>query len=291
MSTRGWNIVLVMTTLMLGSVSLHLSIRLDQMRAQAELTANRGNRVAPDDPVESKTLGKLRQVLVVDEKPHRLNPRASGVIWKDLASPDLNTYVHRLRDSGCPEPSVRDIITGEVNRQFAAQRALLTTPAGPKFWQTTPELAPAERRALEGQLQILEQDRNETLRALLGVDPAIEQRKSREGITYSDNRLGNLTPEQQDQVSLVREQFNESWRQVQATSAGAPASSPEILAAQLQSLDEERLGRLAKILSPDELAEHELQTSWTALQLRERLRQFSVTDLSLAVGSAVFVPW
>ena len=43
--------------------------------------------------------------------------------WKDLESPDYPTYILNLRNIGCPEQTVRDIIIADVNALYSLKRA------------------------------------------------------------------------------------------------------------------------------------------------------------------------
>src|SRR5712671_1846172 len=49
--------------------------------------------------------------------------------WQEVESPDYPTYVANLRDIGCPEQTIRDIIIADVNSLYAKRRATeLVTP-------------------------------------------------------------------------------------------------------------------------------------------------------------------
>jgi len=126
-------------------------------------------------------------------------------------------------------------------------------------------------------------DREKTvlIRDLLGVDLATELRKSREGVTYPDNRQGFLSPEKQDQVAAVREAMNENWALLQSPEKLA-GMTPDEISAELRQLNEARLAKLAQILTPEELREHELQTSWTAINLRNQLATFQPSATEFA---------
>ncbi|MSU33587.1 MAG: hypothetical protein EXS36_00435 [Pedosphaera sp.] len=275
MSARGLNVILAVVAIVLGSVAANFGLRLRHLQSQADAVAFRDATMDPETtagPVimESSTLPASKENR--EESPPALD-RAS---WKRLEADDYPTYIRNLRQTGCPESTIRDIIMGNLNRNFASQRAQLTTPSVPPFWQSVPKLSGGELQAREEQLRALDQKKKEMLRSLLGIDPGIELRKIRDGFGYTDNRLGGLSEEKQDQVSLVREEQNELWRQVQAAPVD-PAASPDALSLELQRLDEDRLARLAQILRPAELIEHELQTSWTAIQLRESLAGFQTS--------------
>ena len=42
--------------------------------------------------------------------------------WSQLETPDFATYVKNLRGIGCPEPTIRDIIGGELSEIYAQKR-------------------------------------------------------------------------------------------------------------------------------------------------------------------------
>src|SRR6516165_11399960 len=49
--------------------------------------------------------------------------RRQFFMWSELESPDYVTYIANLRDIGCPEQTIRDIIIADVNGLFAKRRA------------------------------------------------------------------------------------------------------------------------------------------------------------------------
>ncbi len=59
-----------------------------------------------------------------DEPKHRpaaLSTHAPAFHWRELDAPDFTTFVTNLRKIGCPEPTIRDIIDGELRDIYAAQ--------------------------------------------------------------------------------------------------------------------------------------------------------------------------
>lgn len=197
--------------------------------------------------------------------------------WSTIEHQDYQTFIRNLRSIGCPEETIRDIVLADVSKLYAARRRQLLQPEPPPYWQTAPKLTPEQLRFRSEELRRLETEKVDTIRKLLGVDPTIEKRKFDTGSTYTDNRLGKLPPEKQDLVSLIREEFNEKWNQLQ-TPVAKSAMSPDEISSQLREFDEQRLARLAEILTPAELDEHELQTSWTSIQLRKRLEGFNASE-------------
>lgn len=237
--------------------------------ARAPLPAYRAEAFTPVEPPGVATPASA--------DPAELPAEPPPFKWSTIESNDYETYIRNLRSIGCPEETVRDIVLADLNKQYSSRRGRLLTPEPPPYWKLPTPPTPEQQAALAAELQKLDSERVSTIRRLLGVDPSIEQLKFNTGFTYTDNRLGNLPPAKQDQASLIREEFNEKWGHVQAA-AGSGDVSPDEITRQLRELDGERLARLAQILSPAELTEHELQTSWTSIQLRERLAGRNPTE-------------
>ena len=270
-------VALILAVIGLGGLAAYQSYRLHSLQALSQTVATTrgaadnwsGFTERPARPTPSPRL---------ESDASDASAASSGFHWRNMETADYRTYVENLRAIGCPEQTVRDIVITDVSRLYASrQAALLTQGKTPKFWQQ-PEPVTEEQSVQQlQQLAPLGREKTETIRSLLAIDPATEQRKSQQGVTYPENRLGNLPLEKQDQVSLVREEFNEKWNQVSAGDRQTESAEDEV-SAELRRLDEERLARLAQILTPQEFQEHELQTSWTAIQLRDQLSAFQPTE-------------
>ena len=74
-------------------------------------------------------------------KPRTLTQIVTNTIaqkfdWNSVESDDYKKYIANLRSIGCPEETIRDIITADVNKLYDAKRKAL---AGPKkkfeFWK------------------------------------------------------------------------------------------------------------------------------------------------------------
>jgi hypothetical protein len=55
--------------------------------------------------------------------------------WVELESPDYLTYISRLRRIGCPETTVRDLITADLHAAYDAKRVAVLAGEPRKFWQ------------------------------------------------------------------------------------------------------------------------------------------------------------
>src|SRR5512133_2237834 len=72
--------------------------------------------------------------------------------WHELESADYPTYIANLRDIGCPEQTIRDIIIADVNALFAKRLATELVTPDQQWWRTEPdpvvEAAAAEKMRL-----------------------------------------------------------------------------------------------------------------------------------------------
>lgn len=69
-------------------------------------------------------------------------PSESGPFrWSQLESPaDYRLYIKNLRGIGCPEQTLRDIVTGNVDRAFSAERRRLNLDGNePSAWSLVAE--------------------------------------------------------------------------------------------------------------------------------------------------------
>src|SRR5690242_7331814 len=58
--------------------------------------------------------------------------------WREVESEDYPTYVANLRDIGCPEQTIRDIIIADVNALYGQKRATNIITAEQQWWRPEP---------------------------------------------------------------------------------------------------------------------------------------------------------
>ncbi|HWQ92964.1 MAG TPA: hypothetical protein VN673_14905, partial [Clostridia bacterium] len=122
----------------------------------------------------------------------------------------------RLRGIGCPEETVKDILTAEASRRFRQEEEeLRPRPADhvPITWSSNP----SERKLFQRREQAaaLARKKAALLREALGYE--VEVAMPAYALTSSGQRLkefqSNLPPEQQDVVKRAREEY---WTKVEA---------------------------------------------------------------------------
>lgn len=192
--------------------------------------------------------------------------RRQYFMWNEVESSDYATYMANLRDIGCPEQTVRDIILADVNALFAKRRAELVRPVQQQWWRTTlpPEIARKVRD--------LETQRRELLAKLLGADWAgpvattATQKKS--GLVLDGPVLGPLSDEVKQSINDI---VAKSQERMQALQAQAAAEGRKPTATELAAIRNQTRTELQGILTPSQLEEFLLRYSQTAIDLRAEL--------------------
>src|SRR5882672_2774873 len=80
--------------------------------------------------------------------------------WREVESADYPEYVANLRDIGCPEQTIRDIIIADVNALYARKRATELVTADQQWWRSEPDtnviqVAAEKARTLEDERKAL----------------------------------------------------------------------------------------------------------------------------------------
>ena len=100
------------------------------------MTSRRSSRPsAPSAPASAPvglSLIKTQQVYK-PVKVVRTNVLMESFSWSQVESGDYRTYIANLRTIGCPEPTIRDIISADVGNLYARRRAE-ELPANPDQW-------------------------------------------------------------------------------------------------------------------------------------------------------------
>src|SRR5262249_55775509 len=142
--------------------------------------------------------------------------------WADVESSDYRKYIDNLRAIGCPELTIRDIITADVRSLYKQRRASLERKQG---WGGTTSLGRSPRDTIQMQLRALGVEEASVLTALVGNESQAEEITSdapvRQKRTDSvdlpvskplvlqevDPATLQLNPAQLEAISELRQQF------------------------------------------------------------------------------------
>jgi len=208
--------------------------------------------------------------------------------WRDVESADYATYAANLRDIGCPEQTVRDILIADVNALFSRRRALELLTAEQQWWRSEPDTNVV--RAAAEKARELEGERRTLLTRLLGSnwetsDLVSLPRPSRPGVVLDGPVLGALATETKQAVQLVS---LSSQDRMQAYLEAQRRAGKEPDPVELARLRQQTREGLARWLSPPELEEFLLRYSQNANDLRAEFGQLQYFNLSSNEFRAVF---
>ncbi|HKI70057.1 MAG TPA: LysM domain-containing protein, partial [Verrucomicrobiae bacterium] len=201
--------------------------------------------------------------------------------WSQLESKDYPTYIANLRNVGCPEQTIRDIIIADVNALYARKEATDIVTPDQEWWRTEPDtnlLATAREK-----LRALDEERRALLTRLLGPNWESEDlvglaRPSSTPIPLDGPVLGALPTDVKKAVQIINQKAQEKI-QAYLTAQREQGKTPD--PAELARLRQETRNELAEVLSPQQLEEFLLRYSATADSLRRelgQLRYFHVTQ-------------
>ncbi len=208
--------------------------------------------------------------------------------WQEVESADFPTYVANLRQIGCPEQTIRDIIIAEVNAVYSRKRAVELVTPEQQWWRSEPDtnvIRVAAEKARE-----LEEQRRALLTSLLGAtwetrDLVSIPRPSRPGVVLDGPVLGALpadTKQALQDVSLRSQDRMQAYLDAQR-SAGKEPDPAELAKLRQQTRDD-----LARLLSPPDLEEFLLRYSQNANDLRTEFGQLRFFDPTPDEFRAVF---
>jgi len=206
-------------------------------------------------------------VIDISSDVSNATPRAKPVVvvrkqfftWSQVESPDYPVYIARLRDIGCPEETIRDIVIADVNKLYADKRLNEVPSLAQEWWRSTPDTNLIQAAAAK--TQALEQERRALLNTLLGPNWQVED-SERPVLPLNGPVLGDLSSETRQAVRDIVAHYQKN----------APADPAEHARA-----EQAMRADLAKILTPAQLEEFLLRYSSTAADLRHQLRDFDVT--------------
>ncbi len=201
--------------------------------------------------------------------------------WREVESDDYPTYIANLRDIGCPEQTIRDIIIADVNSLYSRRRATEILTPEQQWWRTEPDtnvLQIAAQKARE-----LELERHDLLVRLLGTnwesgDLVSLPRPSRPGLSLDGLQLGGLAPEVKQSI---QEAGLRSIERMQAYLEAQTAAGKALDPVELAKLRQQTREDLARVLNPAQLEEFLLRYSQNASDLRTEIGQlgyFNVTS-------------
>ncbi|HEX4645781.1 MAG TPA: LysM peptidoglycan-binding domain-containing protein [Verrucomicrobiae bacterium] len=194
--------------------------------------------------------------------------------WQQLESPDYPTYIAHLREIGCPEQTIRDIIIADVTQLYAKKRLAELAAADPQWWRSDSDEIGAQ--AAGERAEVLDRERRALLAGLLGPDWEVPNYTLalRYVVGLGGPAFTELSPDAKQSVQDIAARSRQRLQNyMDAQQKDGKAADP----VQLARLHQQTRAELAQILNPAQLEEFLLRYSQTAADLRAQLRGVEVT--------------
>jgi len=260
-----------------------VSVALNVALAVALLLSLRQRRPTPSSsPIGLASGGQESQVKT------NIVIRRQFFSWQEVESDDYPTYVANLRDIGCPEQTIRDIIIADVNTLFARRRATEVITPEQQWWRT--DVDTNVLAAASAKLRELEGERRALLVSLLGPsweagDMINLPRPTRASLVLDGQVLGALSAELKQAIQEISARSQERIQAYAETTRkdGKPPDPIELAKLRQQTRDE-----LARVLTPPQLEEFLLRFSQNASALRSELVQIQFFNATAEEFRALF---
>jgi hypothetical protein len=212
--------------------------------------------------------------------------------WRQIESADYRTYIANLRSVGCPESTIRDIITADVNKLYRERvAALRPTPQGTfHYWETANRSRPtaSQQAEIARQTEALETERVQVLAELLGSTDSHAVVESDDRSLDRARKLAFLSTEKQAQLDSIEREFGGIEDQAKTLADWDQSNTNAADRARIMEAYNRKKAAIAQLLTPAELEQYEMSMSWTSQNLRDAMVGFNPTEDEFR---AIFQPW
>ncbi len=205
--------------------------------------------------------------------------RPPGLDWRQVESGDYRAYVQNLRAIGCPEQTIRDIVSADVVQELAARRAAVLDAFYHdfKYWKADPTQT-AARAQLATQRQAVDEEMTAVLHELLGADFVPPPTAYEWKVAELEQQLGFLPADKREATKSVLLQYAETDQQIRALASNQYLTENLEERRRIVAAYDNKQAQLAGLLTPAELEQVELTASWTAENLRRAMVHFEPTE-------------
>ena len=191
------------------------------------------------------------------ESPLTISVTNAPFRWSQIESTNFEVYVANLRAIHCPENTIRDIITAELEDLFLQKLAAIAEPVRQDFWRIFANLPESEKMIEEKFREIEEigKDYEALLKKLLGTETPLRDRY----VTVADRMRGRYSfvpDDKRDQLVALEVKLRDDRAKLNQDLRGQPE-----LSKRLEALNADYERQRREVMSPEELGEFSLRTS------------------------------
>jgi hypothetical protein len=199
--------------------------------------------------------------------------------WRQIESEDYRTYVNNLRTIGCPEETVRDIVSADLLQAYAERRAAVVAAAMEGFNPLAPDDSELERQIrFQRERRALDREMGQSLSELLGQPGGVPDSSREWTAALLDQQLVFLPPDKRAAVrSALLDNADVNTQMSALANDHRTTIDPEALRNiidRFDTLQDDLSGRL----TAGEYEQLQLTTTFTAAAVRRRLAEFRPTE-------------
>ncbi len=199
------------------------------------------------------------------------NTLAHKFDWRAVESDDYRKYIANLRSIGCPEETIRDIITADVGKLYESKRkALAGPPKKFEFWKPGAMMGAAIDPERTEKERALNKEKRALLTGLLGSAPDEKPDLLATTANQLEAMFDFLPPEKRSKVFEAMQDMQTKLQK--AMNGGSP--DPD----DMRKLMKESESALAAVLTPQEMLDYNLRFSMTANMMRMQLAGFEPNE-------------
>jgi hypothetical protein len=206
---------------------------------------------------------------------------ATTLDWRAVESADYKQYIANLRAIGCPEETIRDIITADVNKLFEDRKRALRSTNTNRFEYWKPGMQMFTKMFDEEKIkqqQALAKERRDLLTTLLGSAPEEKPDMAAAmmggGAEMLETMLDFLPASKQTAAMEIEQKFAAKLMKEVGNVGGGDLDAMK----DMIKVQREKEAELAKVLTPQELEDYNLRMSQTSMMMRFQLTSFDPNE-------------
>ena len=201
--------------------------------------------------------------------------------WSQIESDDYKEYIKNLRDIGCPEETIRNLVKQDLDKYYDQRKAdiLSKSPARKEFWKSgNPSSLGRPSASASSQMAQLDREKNEVLGELFNPSGlAAINRPGPLARARSQAKSGyamDFIPEEtKAQLNTLEQEYGSQLLKKMAQGASDAQDMAEI-----RQLRQDRDSSIATMLTPEQKTEYDLRKSPTAANMRLQMDGFDPSE-------------
>ena len=201
--------------------------------------------------------------------------------WSQIESDDYKEYIQNLRDIGCPEETIRNLVKQDLDKYYDQRKAdiLSKSPARKEFWKSgNPSSLGRPSASASSQMAKLDREKNEVLGELfkpsglaaINRPGPLARARSQAKSGYA---MDFIPEETKAQLNTLEQEYGSQLLKKMAQGASDAQDMAEI-----RQLRQNRDSSIATMLTPEQKMEYDLRKSPTAANMRLQMDGFDPSE-------------